>query len=237
MQLTVREASRLLNVPERAMYRWIQEGSIPAQRIGEHYRFNPVELAEWATARRLRVSPCMFDGKEQHGPLPSLALALQAGGVHSDVGGDDRDSALRAVIALLQVPDEADREFLQSVFMARNHVGGSVVGEGIAVPGVRNPIVLKVNRPMASLFYLRQPVRLSTEPGGALVHTLFAWICPTVRVHLQLLTRLTWMLGDGQLAQVLVRRGSREQVLEVIRLLEARTALVGSATPPGREQG
>ena len=234
MQLTVREAARLLNVPERAVYRWIQEAVIPVQRIGEQYRFNPVELAEWATQRKMVVSPRLFDSKEQQDPLPSLARALEAGGVHADVPGHDRDSVLRSVIALLQVPEEADREFLLSVFMARDHVGGSVVREGIAIPGIRNPIVLKVGRPCASLFYLRQPVRLSHDGGGSPVHTLFAWICPSVRMHLQLLTRLTWMLGDARLLRVLAERGGREPVLEVLRALEAQHQLSGSGAPgPG----
>ena len=237
MQLTVREAARLLNVPERAIYRWIQAAEIPVQRIGEQYRFNPVELAEWATQRRMVVSPRLFDSPERHDPAPSLARALEAGGVHADVAGHDRDSVLRSVIALLQVPEEADREFLLSVFMARDHVGGSVVGEGVAVPGVRNPIVLRVTRPTASLFYLRQPVRLSHGADAAPVHTLFAWICPSVRMHLQLVTRLTWMLGDARLRAALAQRAGRDALVEVLRALEAQHQLAAppAAAPPGPE--
>ena len=33
MQLTVKDAARLLQVSERTIYRWLSEGSIPAYRV------------------------------------------------------------------------------------------------------------------------------------------------------------------------------------------------------------
>jgi len=52
MQLTVRDAAKLLAVSEKTIYRWINQGSLPAYRVNEQYRFNRAELLEWATARK-----------------------------------------------------------------------------------------------------------------------------------------------------------------------------------------
>ena len=56
MQLTVRDATRLLTVSEKTIYRWINQGSLPAYRVNEQYRFNRAELLEWATAHKINVS-------------------------------------------------------------------------------------------------------------------------------------------------------------------------------------
>ena len=59
MKLTVRDAAQL-SVTEKTIYRWIKQGAIPAYQVNEQYRFNRAELLEWATSRRLKVSPEIF---------------------------------------------------------------------------------------------------------------------------------------------------------------------------------
>ena len=60
MKLTVRDAAKLLDTNEEAIYRWIRAGSIPCQRIGDHYRFHRTELLAWATEHGLSVSAQAF---------------------------------------------------------------------------------------------------------------------------------------------------------------------------------
>jgi nitrogen PTS system EIIA component len=61
MQLTVRDAAKLLSVSEKTVYRWINQGDLPAYRVNEQYRFNRAELLEWATARKINVSVEIFE--------------------------------------------------------------------------------------------------------------------------------------------------------------------------------
>src|SRR5271155_4171068 len=118
MKLTVRDAAQMLNVSEKSVYRWIKQGVIPAYQINDQYRFNRAELLEWATSRRISVSPEIFaepEGGET--PPPLLSEALRAGGVHYRVGGTDRASVLHACVGMMQLPDEVDREFLYQVLL------------------------------------------------------------------------------------------------------------------------
>src|SRR5271154_2322916 len=98
MKLTVRDAAQMLNVSEKSVYRWIKQGVIPAYQINEQYRFNRAELLEWATSRKIQVSPEIFaepEGGET--PPPTLSEALRAGGVHYRLSGKDKASVLHAV--------------------------------------------------------------------------------------------------------------------------------------------
>src|SRR5258708_35585909 len=120
MQLTVRDTARLLNVSEKTIYRWIAQGSLPAYRVQDQYRFNRAELLEWATSRKINVSPEIFQEIESSSvPMPSLADALQAGGVFYRLEGSDKDTVLQSVVEHMRLPEEVDRDFLLRVLLAR----------------------------------------------------------------------------------------------------------------------
>src|SRR5258708_26819284 len=113
MKLTVRDAAQLLSVTDKTIYRWIKQGVIPAYQINDQYRFNRAELLEWATSRKINVSPEIFAEPEggETAP-PSLSEGLKAGGVHFCVRGVDKAAVLHAVIAMMKVPHEVDRRSL-----------------------------------------------------------------------------------------------------------------------------
>src|SRR5512139_313927 len=108
MQLTSREAARLLGVAEPALERWIRDGDLAATRVNDQFRLNPTDLLEFAAARNLDVSPALLEELEPPQALPGLAEAIRAGGVHRDVPGDGKSEILRAVVDRLPLPAGVD---------------------------------------------------------------------------------------------------------------------------------
>ncbi len=224
MQLTVREASQFLNVSEATVVRWIKQRGLPAQQVGGRYRFHRAELLEWATANRVKVSLEMFDRFETNEEaVPTLAEALEAGGIHYQVEDTSKDRALRALVEVLPLPDGIDRELLLRLFLARESFASTAIGDGIALPHVRNPIVLHVARPMLTLCFLKRPVDFGAADGKP-VHVLFSSICPTMRSHLQMLSRLSYALHDARFKEVVTRQGKREEILQEVRRIERQEA-------------
>jgi nitrogen PTS system EIIA component len=221
MQLTVKDAASYLNVSEKTIYRWIKQEVIPAYRINEQFRFNRAELLEWATSRRIQISPQIFsEGEPSLVPLPSLTEALKAGGVAYRVGGCDKPSVLRAVVEVLNLPKEVDREFLYQVLLARETLGSTGIGDGIAIPHVRNPVILHVDTPTITLCFLENPVdflAIDDQP----VSTLLTLISPTVRAHLHLLSRLGFVLRNPGLKKALKQQASRDELMKALACAEA----------------
>lgn len=222
MQLTVRDVTRYFNVTESTVTRWIKQRGLPAQRAGGgQYRFHRAELLEWATAQRIKVAAELFDDLESDAePIPTLSEALEAGGICYDLPDTSKERALRVLVDKLPLPAEMDRELLFQLFLAREATAPTAIGDGIAIPHVRNPIVLHVPRPAITLCFLQKPVdfgALDRQP----VHVLFSLISPTTRVHLQLLSRLSFALHDASFKDVVVRHGPREEILRESRRLEA----------------
>jgi PTS system nitrogen regulatory IIA component len=223
MQLSVKDAAGILSVSEKTIYRWIKQAVIPAYKINEQYRFNRTELLEWATSRRIQVSPTIFaEGETSSSPLPSLSDALKAGGVAYRVGGVDQGTVLRAVVESLKLPDEVDREFLYKVLLARETLGSTGIGDGIAIPHVRNPVVLHVSRPTVTLCFLENAIDFQAIDGKP-VAILFTLISPSVRAHLHLLSRLGFVLRNPEFREALKRVASRDELME--KLLRAESAI------------
>jgi len=203
MQLTVKDASALLNVSEKTVYRWLEEGRLPGFKLQGQYRFNRAELLEWATAHRLGVSSSIFEEKETESvPLPLLSEAIQAGGIFYRVEGGDRESALRNVVEVMRLPEEVDRRFLLQVLLAREQMASTGVGDGVAIPHARNPVVLHVDKPAISLCFLEKPIDFGALDGLP-VQVLFTMVSPTARAHLHLLSRLSFALRDAEFRQQL----------------------------------
>jgi nitrogen PTS system EIIA component len=221
MQLSVQDAATLLNVSGETIYKWVRQADIPSHTVNEQIRFNRADLLEWATSRNIPVSPALFDAKEPGKVgLPTLTEALRAGGVAYRVGGTDQASVLRAVVSLLKLPEEVDREFLYQILLARESLGSTGIGDGVAIPHVRNPVVLHVNEPVVTLSFLETPIDFHALDGKP-VNTLFTLISPTVKIHLHLLSRLVFILHNPAFKAALKRQVTCEDLMGELAAAEA----------------
>jgi PTS system nitrogen regulatory IIA component len=221
MQLSVKDASAVLNVSPETVYRWVKQNEIPSHTVNDEIRFNRAELLEWATARNIQVSPDLCRADEPGGArLPTLTDALEAGGVEYRVGGADRPSVLRAIVGHLKLPDGVDREFLYQVLLARESLGSTGVGDGVAIPHVRNPLVLHVAEPVVTLSFLENAIDFHAIDGKP-VHAFFTLISPTVKIHLHLLSRLGFVLRQPAFKAALARQACHEELMTELVAAEA----------------
>ena len=224
MEIGVKEAARLLDVSEKTIYRWVHHGGMPGFRIHAQYRFNRAELLEWATSQRLNVSVDIFsDPENRRFPPPSLEEALKTGGIHYRISGHDKASALESTIDVMPLPEEVDKHLLLRVLLARETLGSTGIGDGIAIPHVRNPIVMHIPRPMISLCFLECPVDFNALDGQR-VHTLFTIVSPVISAHLSLLSKLSFALRQVAFGDAIKRQGTREEIYACTRQVDAAIA-------------
>jgi nitrogen PTS system EIIA component len=218
MNLRVKDAAALLHVSEKTIYRWVTQAKLPFHQINNQYRFNRADLLEWATSNRVPLSPQIM---EEPGDsfIPSLTEALQTGGIYYRVEGGDKASVLQSVVNILALPREVDREFLYQVLLARESLGSTAIGGGIAIPHVRNPITLHIERPLVALCFLEKPIDFQSIDGLP-VQTLFTIVSPTVKAHLSLLSRLSFALRTSVFSETVSRIGSREEIFKAAEQMD-----------------
>lgn len=222
MQLSVKEAARLLKVSETTVYRWIRTGSIPASQISDQVRLSKAELLEWATSRKIPVDPEMFgEGPGTNGAQgPVLSEVFRAGGVFHGIQGKNKGDVLLEVLNRLTLPDDMDRNFLRDIFLARESMGSTAIGDGIAIPHVRHPNVLNAIKPMIALCFLDNPIDFEASDGKP-VTKLFMLFSPTVRMHLQVLSKLVFLLRNPEFWAALERKAPGDELLTIMQKSEA----------------
>jgi len=221
MMLNVKEVAKLLNVSEKKVYRLIAQDEVPVYKIGEEYQFNRVELIEWATSMGIRVSTETYhDHATGSSSSPSFFEALKAGSITYNVPGDDKDSVLRNVVSALKLPGSVDPEFMYQVLIAREKLGSTGIGDGIAIPHVRNPVILNVNKPVVTLSFLEHPIEFESIDGLP-VTTLFTIISPTIRVHLHLLSCLGFVMQNAEFKTAIQSKASPEIIMKALQMAEA----------------
>ncbi len=219
MQLTVRDAARLLGVSEQVLERWVRRGELPAQLVDDRYRFNRIELLEWAAQRKMQVSSEILEepGLAQRASKP-LVEAVRAGGIHRGLPGGGKETLLRAMVERIPAPPGFDREFLYQMVLAREHLGSSSLGNGIAIPHPREPIVLRVDQPAVAIFFPDAPVDFG---DGVPVHTICLLVSPSTRAHLHALASLATALRDPDVAAKLAARAPDAEILGAIEKVGA----------------
>lgn len=217
MRQKIRDTAKLLGISEKTLYRWVGEGKIPYYRINDQYRFAHSEVLEWASANRVPVTPEIFmDPEMDTGPLPSLEQALEAGGIIYRVEGTDRDSVLRCMVQNLRVAPEVDRDYLYKLFQVRETLGSTGIGDGIAIPHPRNPLIFNLPQPSITLCFLEQPIDFGALDGNP-VFALFAILSLTVREHIHLISHLAYALQDPDFRSIITHQGGREAIMAELR--------------------
>jgi PTS system nitrogen regulatory IIA component len=221
MQLTVRQAATYFGVDDQTVRRWIADRELPVHRANERMHLNAIEVWEWAVEHGVPVSRRLLeDARRTPDRAPALSELLERGGIHREVASRGEKSAVLAgIVAHLPLPAEVDREFLLTVLEAREAMGSTGIGDGIAIPHVRNPILLHVKRPFVSLFLLDRPVDFDAIDGKP-VHALFVVVAPSVPVHLRALAHLGHVLRDPTLRRLLADRAGDDRIMGRIRELE-----------------
>jgi len=219
MDLTAKDAARLLNVDENTIQQWIANGTLPSYRIGDKTRLSRVELMEWAAARKHAVVPGMFRANEAMPLAFVLSDAVRRGGVLRDLDSTDKLSALGTVCQAMPLPADIDRDELNSILVARESLCSTGIGNGIAIPHPRGPLVLSVTSPQVTVAFPKCPIEFGSLDGVP-VHTMFVIVSTTVRIHLQLLSHLMFALSRDSFLNLLTARADRDALVAELRRIE-----------------
>jgi nitrogen PTS system EIIA component len=220
MMIKAADVAELMQIEEKTVVRWIRKEGLEAVELNGSYQINRVDLLEWATEHGIKVPLSLFVADDKALDFPTLSEALEAGGVYCGVPGNDKLSVLENLVANLSLPPQVDPEFLLQVLLAREALGTTAVGDGIAIPHVRNPILVNLPSPAITLSFLKQPVDFGALDGKP-VEIVFMLISPTVKIHLHLLSKLAYALRNDTFRSVLRCPCDPALILDVARRVES----------------
>ena len=221
VKIGVQEAARLLSVSEKTIYRWIRAGSLPCYRVQDQYRFSRGELLAWAISRRMNVLEEAFhDSLRVAGPIPTLAEAVERGGIHYRVQAPSKEEALKATVVWARASHQDSSDSLLKLVLAREALAPTAVGEGIAIPQLLYPNLLELDSPLISLVFLEDAVEYDSFDGHP-VKVLLGLFSSSLRAYHILLNRLYYSLRDRKFVSSLHREDGRSQIMGHLARIEA----------------
>jgi PTS system nitrogen regulatory IIA component len=214
MELNSKEVADLLNMAENDVREWAHAGKLPHLDAQGRLRFNRQAVLEWALGRGHPLNL----GVEEMEPadLPPIPELFAPHTFHYDVPGHTFAEVLRAALDVFELPPEADKELIYDLLVSREKLMTTAIGDGLAIPHLRVPIVVNVPRPVLGTFFTHEPIDM-----GALdrkpVHTLFLLLSLTPKQHLELLARLAFLFRRPDFVTLLWQRAKPDIILEWIQ--------------------
>lgn len=222
MKLTIHEIAQSLYLPLGTVRRWIRQGRIPIHKSGSGFVFNEAILNKWAAAHNLTFSPPQKGHEKQPDPeLENLSSAIQRGGIFYDVKGKDVASTLKAAVEDIIVLTNHSKEMLYQQLLERENLTSTGIGKGIAIPHPHHPLPDADYRPFITTCFLEKPIEFAALDSKP-VFVLFILLCPSVKSHLHLLSRLAFCIRDDSFVDFLKTCPSPDKLLLKIADFEER---------------
>ena len=210
MELNAKEVANLLGLAEREVRERAHAGKLPHFDLQGQLRFNRQAILEWALQRDHPLN--LGIGEMELAGLPSIQELFAPDRFYYDVPGDTFAEALQSALDAFVLPPEADKELIYDLLISREKLMTTAVGDGLAIPHLRVPVVVNMPRPALGIFFMRKPILM-----GALdekpVHTLFLLLSLSPKQHLDLLARLAFLFRQAEFVNLLQERAKPETII------------------------
>lgn len=68
--MTISDLAQYLQLSKSSLYKLVQNGKIPGQKIGKHWRFHKGVIDRWLSADKLHAVPPRSRGGKRRGKVP-----------------------------------------------------------------------------------------------------------------------------------------------------------------------
>ena len=143
-----------------------------------------------------------------------IAQLIHKGGIITDMEGDNPKEIYEKVSKMIKLPDGITSEQVYNALCTREDVLSTAVGNGIALPHARAPIMKSENDQMIVVVYLKKPLEMQA-PDERPVTTMFVLLTYNSQVHLKVLSTLAGLFRSLRFRKALEDRAS-EQVLSAL---------------------
>ncbi len=220
MRLSLQETAKLLDLPMGMVERWIRQGRIPINKIGEDCYFKKAVLEKWALTHNLSLSKMRADQQETE-PITTVSLrsAMDFGGVSHQIQGKNIKEVLEAVVSRNTFLHETNKKLLLERLIERENLTSTGIGNGVAIPHPRVPLQEAIQQPAISTCFLEKPIDFQAMDGKP-VFVLFLLISTSMKTHLHLLSGLSLCLRNSSFITFLHSRPDQNSLMERIAMFE-----------------
>jgi len=219
-RLALSEIAERLNLNMETFNRWIKQGRIPVRKSGNFGIFNESELNKWAAKQRISYKTTKKKEKKKENIFSSILFsAVKKGGLFENLMGDTKEEIIRSAVNLMPDFSNEFKEKLYIQIMEREKLTSTGIGKGVAIPHPRTPLNGEIAQSMIVTYFLENAMDFDSIDGKP-VFVLFFILAPSIEIHLNLLSRLSFCLRDNSFIDFLEQRPDFDTFLSRIQAME-----------------
>nr|MBS4170139.1 Uncharacterized protein [Neochlamydia sp. AcF95]NGY95107.1 hypothetical protein [Neochlamydia sp. AcF84] len=226
VDLKIKDVADLLNVSEKTICRWLNEGKIPSYQINQQHLFNRNEIEDWVLSQK--IPEASFDHPTAiPDPSPikggikqfSLYRALHKGDVLIDIMGDTKEEVIRQTMQRMAKSLNLDAEGISHLLLDREKLQPTALNNGIGIPHTRD-FLLNAHYDVVVVAYSKNPIDYGALDGKP-VHTLFFLFACDDKRHLHLLAKIAHLVNHPNTLEFLQSKPPKEEFLNYIKNFES----------------
>ena len=148
-----------------------------------------------------------------------LAQLIHRGGVFKNVEGNTPQEIYAKVCKMIDLPAGMTSETVYNALCDREAVLSTAVGNGIALPHARAPIMRDASEQRICVVYLKNPIDMKA-PDEREVFVMFILLAHNSQIHLKVLSSLAALFRDPKFKKALELRSDEATLASIIKELE-----------------
>ena len=148
----------------------------------------------------------------------NLAELIHKGGVFKDVEGSSPEEIYKKITEMINLPAGLSAETVYNALCDREKIMSTAVGNGIALPHARIPLLKDEGDQRICVIYLKNPIDMNA-PDERKVFVMFIILSANQHSHLQVLSDLVQLFQKKEFKKLLEQNSSEAELLNAIRNL------------------
>ncbi len=141
---------------------------------------------------------------------------IRKGGVHFNIKGSRTEEIYRNMVAQTELPEGISRDTFLTELCQREELMSTAVGNGIALPHPRSPILKDPGEQRIVVYYLDKPAMLN-PPDSRPIYVLFMLLTANTQTHLKILSQLAFLFQKPDFRAILEKKPAMEELLAAVR--------------------
>ena len=148
-----------------------------------------------------------------------LGELIHRGGVYDNIEGNTPEEIYDKISRIMSLPDDVMPETVYKALCAREQVLSTAVGNGLALPHARAPIMKSEDEQRICVVYLKNPIDMKA-PDDRKVSVMFVLLTFNSQSHLKILSCLVTLFRKPQFRRLLEKKAGEAELLAAVRQLD-----------------
>ncbi|MBQ5998843.1 MAG: PTS sugar transporter subunit IIA [Treponema sp.] len=145
-----------------------------------------------------------------------LEELIRKGGVFDKIEGASSDLVYKEIVNAMSFSESVSKNEVYEALCAREKIMSTAVGNGIALPHCRIPVIKDMSDQRIAIVYLKEPLPMNA-PDGIPVNTMFVILAQNQSDHIQILSALAGLLKVNEFRKLLADHASEAEILNAVK--------------------